>query len=327
MYFAATCPAFSVFPDSGFIVFKKKNFGLRYRLESSTTYYYVRLTRIPPSGLAKILFLNTIAGMTTLPEYVLTWSSVLAKRTNKIKVEGLGRFLLFVLGHKPDEFGLTPDKDGFVKYKELLQAIHEEPGWSYVRQSHINEVLLGRDRGLFQAEDNRIRSLERRWRLDLETPSQYLPKILFTAIRTKAHPVVMDKGLIPGEGRYVVLSSNEELSLRIGRRRDQKPVLLTILADTAAQKGVLFHPFGSLFLSPLIPAEFISGPPVRKDVLERRGDRDKQKEKPMPRELDFHPGTFPLDITGGAVSQKKVKGKKRKGWKEAARKAGRNKYR
>ncbi len=52
----------------GSIVFKKKNFGLRYRLESSTTYYYVRLTRIPPSGLAKILFLNTRAGVSFLAE-------------------------------------------------------------------------------------------------------------------------------------------------------------------------------------------------------------------------------------------------------------------
>ena len=235
--------------------------------------------------------------------------------------------MLFVLGHKPDEFGLVPDKDGFVKYKELLQAIHEEPGWSYVRQSHIKEVVMGRDRGLFQAGDNKIRSLERRWRLDLETSSQDLPKILFTAIRTKAHPVAMDKGLIPGEGKYVVLSANEVTSLRIGGRRDQKPVLLTIMADTAARKGVLFYTFGSLLLSPQIPAKFISGPPVRKDVLERRSDRDKQKEMSMPRELDFHPGTFHIDISRDAVSQEKVKGKKRKGWKEEARKARRNKRR
>ncbi|MCP4682722.1 MAG: hypothetical protein GY864_10350 [Desulfobacterales bacterium] len=230
-----------------------------------------------------------------------------------------------MLGHKPDEFGLVPDKDGFVKYKELLQALHEEPGWGYVRQSHINEVLLGKDRGLFETGDNKIRSLERRWRLDLETPAQDLPKILFTAIRTKAHPVAMEKGLIPGEGRYVILSANEEACLRIGRRRDQKPVLLTISADTAVRKGVLFYPFGSLFLSPRIPAEFISGPPVPKGVLERRRERDKQKEKPMPGELDFHPGTFNVDISRDVMPQQKAKGKKRKGWKEAARKARRNK--
>ncbi len=32
-----------------------KDFGLRYRSESSTAYGYVRLTRIPLSGLAKII--------------------------------------------------------------------------------------------------------------------------------------------------------------------------------------------------------------------------------------------------------------------------------
>jgi len=32
-----------------------KDFGLRYQSESSTRYQFVRLTRIPPSGLAKII--------------------------------------------------------------------------------------------------------------------------------------------------------------------------------------------------------------------------------------------------------------------------------
>jgi len=51
--------------------------------------------------------------------------------------------LVYMLGHRPDEFGLVPDSEGFIPYKELLQAIHEEEGWRYVRRSHINEVLFG----------------------------------------------------------------------------------------------------------------------------------------------------------------------------------------
>jgi hypothetical protein len=40
--------------------FQEKDFVLRYRSEPSTTYWPVRLTRIPPSSLAKIFFLNPI---------------------------------------------------------------------------------------------------------------------------------------------------------------------------------------------------------------------------------------------------------------------------
>jgi hypothetical protein len=38
---------------------------------------------------------------------------------------------------------LVPDTEGFIGYKELLQAIHEEPGWGYVKLGDIREVLMG----------------------------------------------------------------------------------------------------------------------------------------------------------------------------------------
>ena len=67
--------------------------------------------------------------------------------------------------------------DGFIKHKELLQALHEEKGWSYVRQSHINEVLMGKDRLLFHSEGKRIRVLEKKWHLDqiLESTCKHVP--------------------------------------------------------------------------------------------------------------------------------------------------------
>ena len=116
----------------------------------------------------------------------------MGKRQQQIKVENLSRFLVYVLGLRPDEFGLVPDVDGFVGYKELLQAIHEEEGWRYVRQSHVNEVLMGKDRQLFHTEGKRIRVLEKKWDLDLDTPAPSLPRILFIAVRKRAHPVGPD---------------------------------------------------------------------------------------------------------------------------------------
>ena len=60
--------------------------------------------------------------------------------------------MTYILGHNPDEFGLVPDREGFITFKELLWAFHEEPGWSYVRQSSINEVLLSEDRTSFEVK-------------------------------------------------------------------------------------------------------------------------------------------------------------------------------
>ena len=38
----------------------------------------------------------------------------------------LSRMLAYVLGHRPDEFGLLPDESGYVRLKDLLTALKEE---------------------------------------------------------------------------------------------------------------------------------------------------------------------------------------------------------
>ena len=232
-----------------------------------------------------------------------------------------------MLGHRPYEFGIVPDSSGFVTFKELIQAIHEEPGWHYVRRSHINEVLLGKDRHLFQLGDNTIRTAERRWRFDIEKTDQTLSKLLFTPVRRKAHPVVMEKGLRSGQGKYLVLSPDQEMAERIGKRRDKKPVLIEIMASSAQSKGGFFYAFGKLFLSHEIPAKFITGPPVPKEILDSRRELEAIKEKTMSGQAGLTYGTFSLDPSRDPDPYRKAKGKKRKGWKEDARKIRRGKRR
>jgi putative RNA 2'-phosphotransferase len=187
---------------------------------------------------------------------------------------------------------------------------------------------LGSDRALFQLENDRIRSLERRWELDLHHPVASLPKILFTAIRRRAHPVVMEKGLKGPGDRPLVLSPNRDTAARIGRRRDQDPVVLEILAEAAGEKRVLFYSFGDLFLSPdEIPARFIAGPPAPKETLEGRKEKDKPTERTSKGHPSPTPGTFILDPSRDPDLYRKAKGKKRKGWKEAARKMRKGKKR
>lgn len=235
-------------------------------------------------------------------------------------MEGLSRFLVYVLGHRPDEFGLVPDKEGFVAYKDLIQALGEEEGWRYVRRSHIQEILLGNDRALFQEENDRIRSMDRRWKIGAAHPAPSLPGILFTAIRRRAHPVVMEKGLKGSEDRPLALSANRDMALRIGRRRNQDPVVLEVSAASAQGKGILFYSFGDLVLTHDIPARFIAGPPVPKEVAEARKEKDTSAKKPVKATTMPTPGTFVLDPSRDPDRLRQSKGRKRKGWKEAARK-------
>jgi putative RNA 2'-phosphotransferase len=241
-------------------------------------------------------------------------------RKSQIRVTDLSRFLIYILAHRPDEFGLVPDSSGFISTKELLRAIHEEPGWGFVREGHIREVLIGKDRALFLQEKDRLRAAEVRWHLDLETPSENLPKILFIAIRRRAHVRVMEKGLF--SDRLLVLSPDRDMALKIGRRRDQKPILLEVMTGPAQHQGVLFHSFGDLYLAREIPPEFISGPPVPEETREPQPPK---KEKTFPQPPILTGGTFVLDAHRDPDLSRRRTGRKPRGWKEDSRKMRRSK--
>ena len=238
-------------------------------------------------------------------------------KKNRIKTDNLTRFLVYILGQNPSEFGLVPDSEGFFTYKELLQAIHEESGWRSIRRGSLNEILIGKDRFLFQSDEKRIKTVKPQWNLDLETPAVSLPKVLYSGVRSKAHPVVMEKGLHSVEGLLYSLSPDRKMAERIGRRRDRKPVILEIRTETALAEGILFYPFGDLYLTKEIPSRHIKGPPVSKDVLKANEDQSAKKKS---NQQDFHPGTFILEVDRDLDRSRTPKGKKRKGWKEEARK-------
>lgn len=246
----------------------------------------------------------------------------MSKKT-QIKLDSIVKLLNYILGYRPDEFGLVPDPDGYVPVKELLKVIHEEENYGYVRESHIREILLGPDRFSFELADHRIRSLDRQWDPDLSTHCLDLPAILFTPIRRRAHAHVMEKGLSAGNNKYILLTPEKDFAERVGRRTDPEPVLLEILANEAGRAGNPFSAFGELFLVKEIPVRFIAGPPVPKEVIEQHtlAEQQKiQKEKFVRRQLGFEAGTFVLrPPKDPATKEQRVKGKKAKSWKEEVR--------
>jgi putative RNA 2'-phosphotransferase len=246
----------------------------------------------------------------------------LSKRSHTFRVRDLTRQLVYLLGHRPDEFGVVPGEDGFLPYKALLQALHDQEGWGYVRQSHVQEVLLGPGRDLFDADERGIRARDRRWRAPAPAALDGLPKLLFAAVRPRAHPVVMEKGLGAAGGERPALSADRETALRLGRRRDPRPVVLEIAARRASESGVPFHSFGDLYLAGALPPEFLSGPPLPPPQEEKPRLPGGAKEPRLP---DPEAGSFRLAWGREAGSKPRAKGRQPKGWKEQARKDRRGK--
>jgi putative RNA 2'-phosphotransferase len=204
--------------------------------------------------------------------------------------------LAYVLGRRPDEFGLIPDEEGFVRIKDLLKALHEEEGWGYVNFSHLNEVLLSAPGIPFEIRQNDIRSADRT-APDLGISAREPPKLLYACIRSRAYPHVHAEGIHPSSHPQVVLAADRVMAERLGRRIDPDPVILTVNVRCACEAGVVFEPSGEgLFLAGHIPPGCFSGPPVPR---EKPADTSKPAaDNGLSRPAT--PGGFPLDMEKAA---------------------------
>ena len=211
----------------------------------------------------------------------------------------LAKLISYMLGRKPEEFGLAPDPEGFVKVKDLLKAVCEEDGWKYVRRSHLQEVLITLPEPPFEIDDNLIRAKDRS-NLPVGTPSENPPKLLYTCVRERAYHVVSEKGVSPTGNTKVVLSTGRVMAERMGMRFDRTPVMLIVNTAQSIKKGVRFVQTGEgLFVADSIPLECFSGPPVPKQKAEPAKPAEPEVERTRKQPGSFFMDIHPVDTRAG----------------------------
>jgi putative RNA 2'-phosphotransferase len=242
----------------------------------------------------------------------------------------LAKTLSYIACRAPGEYGLFWDPNGSMPWKELYWALQEDPSLRFVRESHIRELeYLGIELPFFL--DGALLRLR-----DGSPVPEYSaaapPERLYHAFPLKRYHHVSEHGLSPSSNRsFLPLSIDKEMALRIGRRRDPKPLPAEIQARTANLEGVLIRMVDSnLYLVESLPPEYVKLPPVREEELSRVAARKKERQSASP-EIPVTPGSFFLDsrrFPGGnpdesAVQQGKGKGAKKgkrgRDWKRDAR--------
>jgi len=215
-----------------------------------------------------------------------------------------------MLGRKPDEFGLVPDENGYFSIKEVIQSFSKEI--RPISYNDINELILkGKE---IEVLENKIKAKEIFFSFEPSDIS-HMPKLLYTFVRKRAHPVVMGRGLKEGP-KMIPLFREREFASKVAMLRTGEHVILEIDPKELFNKGARPLRYGELFLAPFIPKEAIIGPPVR--ILEER-----PKKTPKGPEIPELPGSFTLKPSP-TKPQKPTKGRKPKGWKESMRKLRRD---
>jgi putative RNA 2'-phosphotransferase len=234
----------------------------------------------------------------------------------------LAKFMIYVLGRHPDEFGLIPDEQGFVKIKELLKALHEEPGWGYLRPDHLHELQFSPATNVIEIQDERVRAREREQLIQLLIP-QSLPKLLYTAVRRKAYPFVYEQGLRPTNRPEIVLSSHTKMALRMGKRIDAQPVVVTVQVPAAQSAGVQFKQYGeALFLAGVIPPDVLLGPPLPKAPPKPKSATAPERSKTPG---SYFPDNSAIEDPGSTTGRPSRRDEKE--WKQDRRESRRHKER
>ena len=244
----------------------------------------------------------------------------MGKRKNPRQLEKLAAY---VLGRRPDEFGLVLDDQGWTRLRDLVKAISEEPGWGYVRESHIHEVLITSSEKPFILEDDRIRAVCQD-HIPRREENASCPKLLYYCLRRRAHAVVAQKGIRTSGRLELFLATTEDLARRMGKRRDAEPVLLTVQAQRACEAGVKFVKYGEfIYITNHVPVGCFTGPPPPQ-VEKREVRQPGKKPAPVPEHL---PGSFIFDVERSRnLQQQRLKRKglrKDIAWKKEVRKSRR----
>jgi putative RNA 2'-phosphotransferase len=237
-------------------------------------------------------------------------------------VDNLSKFLAYVLGRNPDEFGLVPDRQGYVKIKDLLKALGEEPGWRHVRANHIREVIYTSRSAPIEIEESLIRAVDRAQLISPQL-ADAPPKLLYYPIRRRAHPALAEKGLpLKPSASRIIMAMDTVLAQRMGRRIDPAPVILTVNSQDAIKNGATLWRFGKyLYLSDCLPPGSFSGPPLPKNP-----PQPKKAEEPSTKNGPKTPGSYFLDpsMTAAKTDRAQKSPRRKNEWKRERKRKQRN---
>ncbi|GAB2479442.1 putative RNA 2'-phosphotransferase [Hymenobacter qilianensis] len=172
--------------------------------------------------------------------------------------KALSKTLSYVLRHKPEEFGLALDAQGWVSVAELLRALQNQR--HEVTPEQLNEVVATNDKQRFSlsADGTKIRANQgHSVAVDLGLTPITPPELLYHGTATRFLASIRKDGLRSGSRQHVHLSADAVTAEAVGRRHG-KPVVLTVQASRLHRAGGLFYlSANGVWLTEAVPAEYL----------------------------------------------------------------------
>ncbi len=171
----------------------------------------------------------------------------------------LSKEVSYALRHAPWEYELELYEGGWVEINQLIDSFRESKEWSNLEERDFHVMIEQSLKKRHEIQNHRIRAL-----YGHSVPQKIMkepmepPEILYHGTARRFVDSIREKGLLPQNRQYVHLSMDVETAMQVGARRDDEPVLLSVIALTASKEGIKFY-LGNdkVWLADAIPSRFI----------------------------------------------------------------------
>jgi putative RNA 2'-phosphotransferase len=172
----------------------------------------------------------------------------------------LSKSISHALRHEPWLYELELDNEGWVSLEELLTALRKEKReWRALSRSDIETMMAVADVSRFELREGKIRASYGYSTLGrLAEQRAEPPTILYHGTSPASARIIAAEGLRPMRRRYVHLSGDVATAERVGRRKSENPVILSVHARDASAAGVKFYQGNDVvWLADYVPPVFI----------------------------------------------------------------------
>lgn len=171
----------------------------------------------------------------------------------------LSREMSYILRHKPEEYDIVLDEEGWTSVDRLLSGLQKKPKWAHIQAPDIEKVVSTDNKGRYQLVAGRIRAVHGHSKSQgiKHTPKEP-PTILYHGTTNHAYEAILREGLKPQSRQHVHLSTSKELAQSVGKRRDSNPLILRVNSLEAYRDGIVFFESQSgIWLAEYIATKYI----------------------------------------------------------------------
>ena len=183
------------------------------------------------------------------------------------------KYISLILRHKPEEAGITLDKNGWANVDNLVHGVSLKfPGFD----RNILEAIVSTDekqRYSFNEDHTLIRANQgHSIQVDVELERVDPPEYLYHGTATKYMDSIYDHGLIPKSRLYVHLSKTPATAIEVGKRHG-KPVIYRIRTKDMHHDGFIFYKSANgVWLTKEVPTKYMETFFAVDDLVTHTGD-------------------------------------------------------